>query len=327
MEFICSDIRNNVDCDRASLAVEIAFKITWSDSMNNLTIDFLTETPKNERHDLHPLADKKIILGGNISFFLSLVLHLGLERSDLMEKFHHLSPLVPDGFSIYSLRTDAIYSDMQIHIQISAQGTKVRVVTPLVQNWKAEVNSAWSFLWVSLNDDSQVADAAWETSWRLRGHILHGKRVGQTRTLLSKGTSLSTVTKTSRRKETMLESRLSLSPVYQKTTKYLYLEIRTVKSAATDADQFRDGLHDWWGGYCKNHGHQKESISLHEKIMYIVGARLAMPLPQIHQLRSYHWERNEFCSSAVHRSRTYTLLRSCLMAHRSHCNPRKFITP
>lgn len=102
MEFICSDIRNNVDFDRASLAVEIAFKITWSDSMNNLTIDFPTETLKNERHDLHPLADKKIILGGNISFFLSLVLHLGLERSDLMETFHHLSPLVPDGFSIYS---------------------------------------------------------------------------------------------------------------------------------------------------------------------------------------------------------------------------------
>lgn len=131
MEFICTDIRNNVDFDRASLAVEIAFKITWSDSMNNLRIDFLTETLRNERHDLHPLEDKKIILEGNISFFLGLILHLGLEGSGVMEKFHHLSPLIPDGFSIYSLQIDAIYSDMQIHMQLSAQGTKVRVITPL----------------------------------------------------------------------------------------------------------------------------------------------------------------------------------------------------
>lgn len=131
MEFICSDIRNNVDFDRASLAVEIAFKITWSDSMNNLRIDFLTETLRNERHDLHPLEDKKIILEGNISFFLGLVLHLGLEGSGFMEKFHHLSPLIPDGFSIYSLQIDAIYSDMQIYMQLSAQGTKVRVITAL----------------------------------------------------------------------------------------------------------------------------------------------------------------------------------------------------
>lgn len=131
MEFICSDIRNNVDFDRASLAVEIAFKITWSDSMNNLRIDFLTETLRNERHDLHPLEDKKIILEGNISFFLGLVLHLGLEGSGLMEKFHHLSPFIFNGFSIYSLQIDAIYSDMQIHMQLSAQGTKARVITPL----------------------------------------------------------------------------------------------------------------------------------------------------------------------------------------------------
>lgn len=131
MEFICSDIRNNVDFDRASLAVEIAFKITWSDSMNNLRIDFLTETLKNERHDLHPLEDKKIILEGNISFFLGLVFHLGLEGSGVMEEFHHLSPLIPDGFSIYSLQIDPIYSDMQMHMQLSAQGTKVRVITPL----------------------------------------------------------------------------------------------------------------------------------------------------------------------------------------------------
>lgn len=131
MEFICSDIRNNVDFDRASLAVEIAFKITWSDSMNNLRIDFLTETLKNERHDLHPLEDKKIILEGNISFFLGLVLHLGLEESGVMEEFHHLCPLIPDGFSIYSLQIDAIYSDMQKYMQLSAQGTKVRVITPL----------------------------------------------------------------------------------------------------------------------------------------------------------------------------------------------------
>lgn len=131
MEFICSDIRNNVDFDRASLAVEIAFKITWSDSMNNLRIDFLTETLKNERHDLHPLEDKKIILEGNISFFLGLVLHLGLEGSGVMEEFHHLCPLIPDGFNIYSLQIDAIYSDMQMHMQLSAQGTKVRVITPL----------------------------------------------------------------------------------------------------------------------------------------------------------------------------------------------------
>lgn len=99
--------------------------------MNNLRIDFLTETLRNERHDLHPLEDKKIILEGNISFFLGLVLHLGLEGSGLMEKFHHLSPFIPNGFSIYSLQIDAIYSDMQIHIQLSAQGTKVRVITPL----------------------------------------------------------------------------------------------------------------------------------------------------------------------------------------------------
>lgn len=204
MEFICSDIRNNVDFDRASLAVEIAFKITWSDSMNNLTIDFPTETLKNERHDLHPLADKKIILGGNISFFPGPCASPWVGEVWFDGEISSFVPTAPDGFSIYSLQTDAIYSDMQIHIQISAQGTKVRVVTPLVQNWKAEVNSAWSFLWVSLNDNSQVADAAWETSWRLRGHILHGKRVGQTRTLLSKGTCLSTVTAISRRKETTL---------------------------------------------------------------------------------------------------------------------------
>lgn len=42
--------------------------------------------------------------------------------------------------------------------------------------------------------------------------------------------------------------------------------------------------------------HQKESTSLHGKSTYIVGARLAMPLPQTHQWRSYHQERNEFCS-------------------------------
>lgn len=112
--------------------------------MNNLTIDFLTETLRNQRHDLHPLEGKKIISGGNIFFSPSLVLHLGLEGSGLMDKFHHLSSLVPDGPSIYSLQggKNASYSGMQMHIQISAQGTKVRDVTHLVQNWDAEVNSA-----------------------------------------------------------------------------------------------------------------------------------------------------------------------------------------
>lgn len=204
MEFICSDIRNNVDFDRVSLTVEIAFKITWSDSMNNLTIDFLTETLRNKRHDLHPLEDKKIILGGNI--FSSWVLYFTLGWRGLAWWRNFIicpHSFLMDSVSIYSLQIDAIYSDMQIHMQISAQGTKVRVITPLVQSWNVEVNSAWSLLWVSLSDDGQAADAAWETSWRLRGHILHGKRVGQTWTLLSKGTCLSTVTKTSRSKTTL----------------------------------------------------------------------------------------------------------------------------
>lgn len=305
MEFICSDIRNNVDFDRASLAVEIAFKITWSDSMNNLTIDFPTETLKNERHDLHPLADKKIILGGNISFFLILVLHLGLERSDLMEKFHHLSPLVPDGFSIYSLQTDAIYSDMQIHIQISAQGTKVRVVTPLVQNWKAEVNSAWPILWVSLNDDSQVADAAWETSWRLRGHILHGKRVGQTQTLLSKGTCLSTVTTISRRQETTLGIQvvfLVQSIRSQKNNNQISVSWDENSEVSSHRCWPIQGRSTW---LVRRILQEPWSSEREHQSMCMVGARLAMPLPQIHQWRSYHWERNEFCSSSTEAGHTH----------------------
>lgn len=107
MELICSDIRNNVDFDRASPTIEIGFKITWSDSMNNLTIDFLTETLKNGRLDLHPLEDKMIIFGGNIFFSWRPIPHLGLEGSVLMEKLH-LSPLVPDGSNSHSLQVNVI---------------------------------------------------------------------------------------------------------------------------------------------------------------------------------------------------------------------------
>lgn len=72
---------------------------------------------------------------------------------------------------------------MQIHIQVSVEGTKVKNDTHLVQNWDAEVSSAWSSPWVNLSNDGKAADAAWETSG---GHLLHA---GLLWTLLSQGTS------------------------------------------------------------------------------------------------------------------------------------------